>query len=255
MFIRQYPEVFHMKDGMVTLTKPRRNYRQVFHFDPNDGSIAKGDDSLFESPKVQVLISNSPDFANAKPVVLPASDFSVILVLRRILRQALDKGLHVAIVIKQLIDFPHNVQKFVGVTRFELHFFVEKYKDFFDILSPQIDDHSLNDDEKQSSGKMPHRIPTSFCLRINADALYMQSHLIDDVPGRCANRNGTSRLDQHVGRVFRVAKSWGIIDLGNHVHVFFDKSIFRNVSDLQKVFQVSLLMRYFSESAGSLMLR
>ncbi|VDM35492.1 unnamed protein product [Hydatigera taeniaeformis] len=247
VFLRQYPEIFHIKDGMVGLTKPRRNFRQVFQSDTGDGNVATAEDGTAETLKVEVVISNSNDFANVKTVTLPASDFSVILVLRRILRQAGEDGLHVALVIKQIIEFPYNVQKIVGLTRFELHSFVEKYREFFDILPLPVDGSSTNGEDKQVDLKTSCKIPKSFCLRINANALYMRSRILDNSPTQNGSGKDPSRLKQHVGRVFRVAKSWGIIDLGNHVHVFFDKSIFRNVSDLQKVFQVSVMVsKYFS---------
>jgi hypothetical protein len=52
-------------------------------------------------------------------------------------------------------------------------------------------------------------------------------------------------LNNRSGRVFHVAKLWGIIDLGRHEHVFFDKSIFRHVDDLQKHFKVNEIL-YFN---------
>ena len=245
IFLRQYPEIFHLKDGTVGLAKPRRSFRQVFQSDPNDTNFAATEDGLPKSPRVEVVVSNSPDFTKSKRFTLPATDFSVILVLRRILRQAGEKGLHVAVVIKQLIEFPYNVQKLIGLTRFELHSFVEIYKEFFDVLPLKPYVTSQNDDEKQVDSKVGCKIPTSFCLRISSDALHMRSRLLDLPSTQCANGRDASKLEQHVGRVFRVAKSWGIIDLGDHVHVFFDKSIFRNVSDLQKVFQVGILFYTF----------
>ena len=40
------------------------------------------------------------------------------------------------------------------------------------------------------------------------------------------------------GKIFHVAKLWGIIDLGEHEHVFFDRSIMKQpIDDLQKHFQ------------------
>lgn len=236
VFLRQYPEVFHLKEGMVGLAKPRRNCRQVFQSESNDPNRTSTCENPSEVLKVEVVISSTPNFTDPKPIILPASDFSVILVIRRILRQAGEKGLHVAVVIRQLIDFPYNVQKLVGLTRFELHAFVEKYNEFFDILPLSTDGTTSNSGETDISVK----ISTSFCLRINANAVHMRSRILDtNFIGQPTNGKNASRLEQHVGRVFRVAKSWGIIDLGDHVHVFFDKSIFRNVSDLQKVFQVS----------------
>ncbi|KAL5970974.1 hypothetical protein TSMEX_001281 [Taenia solium] len=244
VFLRQYPEVFHIKEGMVGLTRPRRNFRQVFQSDTGDGNIATAEDGTAETLKMEVVISNSTDFTNAKTLTLPASDLSVILVLRRILRQAGENGLHVALVIKQIIEFPYNVQKLVGLTRFELHSFVEKYREFFDILPLQVDESSSSGEDKQVDLKMSCKIPKSFCLRINADALHMRSRILDHSSGQHGNGRDSSRLKQHVGRIFRVAKSWGIIDLGNHVHVFFDKSIFRNISDLQKVFQPNEMVHF-----------
>lgn len=246
-FLRQYPEVFHLKDGMVRLTKPRRNHRYVFPTDSTEGNNTSAEDGYCnpqEVPKVEVVISTSSEFSDSKPAILPASDFSVILILRRILRPSGSKGFHVAIVIKQLIEFPYDVQKIIGLTRFELRAFVEKYKDFFDILPNSPIDSSMSSEDTTIESKTPFKIPTSFCVRINPDASHMRSRLVDYTWCRDASGKDASRLEQHVGRVFRVAKSWGIIDLGNHVHVFFDKSIFRNVSDLQKVFQVSVALFY-----------
>lgn len=41
------------------------------------------------------------------------------------------------------------------------------------------------------------------------------------------------------GKIFHVAKLWGIIDLGEHEHVFFDRSIMQKpMDDLQKHFQI-----------------
>uniref|UniRef100_A0A0X3NUE4 Egal-1 winged helix domain-containing protein n=1 Tax=Schistocephalus solidus TaxID=70667 RepID=A0A0X3NUE4_SCHSO len=245
-FLRQYPDVFHLKDGSVGLSKSKRNSHHKHQNEDrgNYASASPNDQCVFPNGilKVEVLLSSSTDFTNAMSCILPASEFSVILVLRRILRPAFSNGLHVALVIKELIAFPYDMKKIIGLTRFELHAFLDKYKQFFDILCPSTEDQFAGEVEPEN-GKMHHRIPTSFCVRINANAWNMQSRLLDSRP-ELSNSKDPSRLSQHVGRVFRVAKSWGIIDLGNHVHVFFDKSIFRNVFDLQKVFQPNELV-YF----------
>ena len=45
-------------------------------------------------------------------------------------------------------------------------------------------------------------------------------------------------LNGRKGKIFHVAKLWGIIDLGKHEHVFFDKSIMRRpVEDLSKEYR------------------
>ncbi|KAL7060636.1 hypothetical protein AAHC03_09175 [Spirometra sp. Aus1] len=245
-FLRQYPEVFHLKDGSVGLAKLKRNSHHKHQNEDrgNYAGAAPNDQGVFPNGilKVEVLLSSSTDFTSSTSCILPASEFSVILVLRRILRPAFSKGLHVALVIKELIAFPYDMKKIIGLTRFELHAFLDKYKQFFDILCPSTEDQ-LTGEVEPEGGRPQHRTPTSFYVRINANAWNMQSRLLDTRP-ELPNGKDPSRLSQHVGRVFRVAKSWGIIDLGNHVHVFFDKSIFRNVFDLQKVFQPNELV-YF----------
>jgi len=50
---------------------------------------------------------------------------------------------------------------------------------------------------------------------------------------------GTRTLNGRKGKIFHVAKLWGIVDLGKHEHVFFDKSIMKKpIDDLQKEFKV-----------------
>ena len=47
------------------------------------------------------------------------------------------------------------------------------------------------------------------------------------------------------GKIFHVAKLWGIIDLGDHEHVFFDRSIMqRPMEDLQKYFQIGEILSF-----------
>ena len=53
-------------------------------------------------------------------------------------------------------------------------------------------------------------------------------------------------LSDRKGKVFHVAKLWGIIDLGKHEHVFFDKSIMKKpIDDLQKDYKVGEIL-YFN---------
>ncbi len=52
-------------------------------------------------------------------------------------------------------------------------------------------------------------------------------------------------LSGRKGKIFHVAKLWGIIDLGKHEHVFFDKSIMkRPLEDLQKDFRVGETLNF-----------
>jgi hypothetical protein len=52
-------------------------------------------------------------------------------------------------------------------------------------------------------------------------------------------------LTSRKGKIFHVAKLWGIIDLGKHEHVFFDRSIYsKDCEDLQHDFQVGEILNF-----------
>lgn len=52
-------------------------------------------------------------------------------------------------------------------------------------------------------------------------------------------------LNNHKGPVYHLAKLWGIVDLGRHEHVFFDRSILPDgYDDLSKSFKISEILRF-----------
>jgi hypothetical protein len=49
------------------------------------------------------------------------------------------------------------------------------------------------------------------------------------------------------GKIFHVAKLWGIIDLGEHEHVFFDRSIMRRpMDDLQRHYHTGEMLSFYA---------
>lgn len=56
---------------------------------------------------------------------------------------------------------------------------------------------------------------------------------------------GYRTLNNHKGPVYHLAKLWGIVDLGRHEHVFFDRSILPDgYDDLAKRFKMGEILRF-----------
>lgn len=56
---------------------------------------------------------------------------------------------------------------------------------------------------------------------------------------------GYRTLSNHKGPVYHLAKLWGIVDLGRHEHVFFDRSILPDgYDDLAKNFKIGEILRF-----------
>lgn len=64
------------------------------------------------------------------------------------------------------------------------------------------------------------------------------------------DENEDEFMKQGIGTVYHVAKLWGIIDLGDHEHVFFDRSILESdILDLQAEYKVGDELNFFAFAA------
>lgn len=64
------------------------------------------------------------------------------------------------------------------------------------------------------------------------------------------DENEDEFMKQGIGIVYHVAKLWGIIDLGNHEHVFFDRSILESdILDLQADYKVGDKLNFLAFAA------
>ncbi|VDL59958.1 unnamed protein product [Hymenolepis diminuta] len=110
---------------------------------------------------------------------------------------------------QEFISAPVNVRNTVGLTRVEVTGFLEKFSQLFVTENNACKNQVL---DKSS---------TTFVISDTTSA------------------NGRSiSLINKKGIAYCVCKSWGIIDLGQHEHVFFDRSLFKHVENLTKHFTV-----------------
>ncbi|PAA68941.1 hypothetical protein BOX15_Mlig014738g1 [Macrostomum lignano] len=160
---------------------------------------------------------------------MPAAEFKAVEFVRRVLDRAATRtggGLPLAqlfAVISRSGDSAEAARNFIGWTQLELEEFLRKRPRLFNL-------NSTGPDAMVSNGSAFGRNEFQRrSLRLSSQS--SSSTTADPPPPRS--------LSNRRGRVFHCAKLWGIIDLGRHEHVFFDRSIFKHVDDLQKYFKVN----------------
>ena len=162
-----------------------------------------------------VASSQSSPFVNNKKLPIAgtnANEYKALVYLKDVLEKNGAMKLHSLTV--YLSKAPESTQNAVGWTKMEMEDFLRKYSNIFSISAEEI--VALNRDTKilpLATGNYP--LPPSY--------------------------NGRTLCGQ--GKIYHVAKLWGIIDLGKHEHVFFDRSIMkRPMEDLQKEFHVGEML-------------
>ncbi|CDS40438.1 expressed conserved protein [Echinococcus multilocularis] len=170
---------------------------------------------------------------------MSANEYRAIMFLRKVLAKKGGAPGQAGLSYMQLMQIlsakaPETVQSAIGWTKVELEEFILQHPIFFEV-------HACTDANKTHSGNNVTwaRVETSeqsTTLVTNRRVLKMINIVIT---GNKSLDSGIRTMTNRCGRVFHVAKLWGIIDLGKHEHVFFDKSILKYVDDLQKHFKVN----------------
>ncbi|VDM17246.1 unnamed protein product [Hydatigera taeniaeformis] len=170
---------------------------------------------------------------------MSANEYRAIMFLRKVLSKKGGAPGQAGLSYLQLMQIlsskaPETVQSAIGWTKVELEEFILQHPIFFEV-------HGCTEPNKAQpgvgvtwTGAEASEQPTA--LVTNRRVLKMINIVIT---GNKPPDSGLRAMTNRCGRVFHVAKLWGIIDLGKHEHVFFDKSILKYVDDLQKHFKVN----------------
>ena len=145
------------------------------------------------------------------PVTMTANEYKAVMFVKDVLER---RGpLTIAALSAQAVPSTESVKTTLGSTSSEFSAFVRKHPGIFEVDGEVI---SLVKNAKLSviiTGSRPAAPPPA-------------------APAAPPGRSLTGK-----GKIFHVAKLWGIIDLGEHEHVFFDRSIMRRpMDDLQRHF-------------------
>ncbi len=156
-------------------------------------------------------VSFTSDFSSGPkrraPVTMTANEYKAVMFLKDIIEKK--GGIRTHNITGHFSQAPEGVRNTIGWTKMELEEFLKKNAAMFHVSEDEV--VTLHKNAKMNviiTGSKP--------------------------PGQSV-RTLTARK----GKIFHVAKLWGIIDLGKHEHVFFDKSIMkRPIDDLQKEYKV-----------------
>lgn len=162
---------------------------------------------------------------------MTADEYAAIEFVRKFVERATKRGdsgqgTPIQLLVTALGDEDNDsVRRTIGWTLTELEAFLKKHSAFFELTYST--DPSLPDS--------PARLASVANRRLSRNA-----HII--IAGGTGPRDDPCvsgrTMTNRCGRIFHVVKLWGIIDLGRHEHVFFDKSLLKHVDDLSKYFHV-----------------
>ncbi|VEL35413.1 unnamed protein product [Protopolystoma xenopodis] len=205
--------------------------------------------SSLPQPQVEVSFIGNPvttlaegDSLVPDSIILPLVEYNAVMLLRRFLARVGSRGTHPGFILRRLVKAPLDIRESIGWTRVELHEFLLKHDRFFELLPTSLNLVIQDEEDKANGSNYSFRESASsthsadYLVRLVPRARRLRARLLS--PDKSSNKETDKTLFGRQGTIFHVAKLWGIIDLGQHEHVFFDKSIFRNVEDLLKHFHI-----------------
>nr|CDS31804.1 conserved hypothetical protein [Hymenolepis microstoma] len=145
-------------------------------------------------------------------IIMSVADYIAAMWLRQAiekLERNEEKSVPLDNLMHEFVSAPVNIRNTVGQTRVEVNGFLEKFSQLFEI------------EKNVCKNQVLDKSSTTFVI---SDTTSANGHNISLI-----NKKGVA---------YCVCKSWGIIDLGQHEHVFFDRSLFKHVENLTKHFTV-----------------
>lgn len=258
-WLERHPLIFEVRGDLVTL-KDNINYSAVnpageslelenVHFSSNPRYSAgdfnprlSGSDQLPRTPKAKrrpksieippnspkPSIPRTPSFtsqnqpqtltpvsAKAGPATMTANEYKAVMFLKGIIEKKGDMKLNG--LTGHFSQAPESLRNTIGWSKPELEKFVRSHANIF----------VISEDETVSVIKN---------ARLNVI-----------ITGSRPSANSVKAGKTGKGRVYHVAKLWGIIDLGKHEHVFIDRTIFgKHIDDLNKLLTVGEMVCFDS---------
>lgn len=223
---KYYPRLFQNSNS--SLSKSSRKMRPMSVYIPSSGPLQQDNYGISDYLNVHQVSQEAIEIhTNSKPcfnlqnshkkssqtVLITLADYLAIMWLRQTIASLSSDSSNQLISLisltKELINAPINIRNTIGWTQIEAMEFLKNFDQMFDV------------DE------------------VNCKSRYLREQSLTFVITDSNNTNSLS-LTNKKGIVFCVSRSWGIIDLGQHEHVFFDRSLFRHINDLTQHFNVSL---------------
>lgn len=171
--------------------------------------------SLNRTPSFTSPLLQTPVSAKSGPATMTANEYKAVMFLKGIIEKKGDMKLNG--LTGHFSQAPESLRNTIGWSKPELEKFVRSHANIF----------VISEDETVSVIKN---------ARLNVI-----------ITGSRPSANPTKAGKQGKGRVYHVAKLWGIIDLGKHEHVFIDRTIFgKQIDDLNKLLTVGEMVCFDS---------
>lgn len=227
LFLLRYPMIFQLQGELVGLSDKIRTQWSGSQFisgkrKPRPLSFHGTEDprkAPAERSQLPMHLQTSPAVpedpltrncnAQKSTIALSIEDCKALLWLKYTVAQSQKQPMPFASLLSAISCAPKSVPSSIGWTQIELLEFLRKYNKIFD-----LDDVS-HDITQQPTNSL---------------------HLM--IVNKTTSSEDSNVLLAKRGCIFCVNRLWGIIDLGFHEHVFFDRSLFKHVTDLSKHFQV-----------------
>ncbi|KAL7063527.1 hypothetical protein AAHC03_01828 [Spirometra sp. Aus1] len=256
---------------------PGFRFESIFSAAPKTGPIGQSSDTGINSSRQQQQNSSSSrqldqkrpgggsggyevgtENSNSICIRMSGNEYRAVMFLRKVLAKRGGAPGQPGLSYTQLMQIlsvkaPESVQSAIGWTKIELEEFINQHAIFFEVHQVVPADVLNGPESDQSpvvtSAVSSQKRKTTETSETPASPLVTNRRVLKMIniviTGNRPADVGTRTLTNRCGRIFHVAKLWGIIDLGRHEHVFFDKSILKYVDDLQKHFKVDELL-YFN---------
>ncbi|KAH3880146.1 uncharacterized protein LOC127877346 isoform X2 [Dreissena polymorpha] len=175
--------------------------------------------SLNRTPSFTMQNLSTPLSAKSGPATMTANEYKAVMFLKGIIEKKGDMKLNG--LTGHFSQAPESLRNTIGWSKPELEKFVCSHPNIF----------VISEDETVSVIKN---------ARLNVI-----------ITGSRPSSNPAKAGKQGKGRVYHVAKLWGIIDLGKHEHVFIDRTIFgKQIDDLNKLLTVGEMVCFDSIPAA-----
>ncbi|XP_064632407.1 uncharacterized protein LOC135490815 isoform X2 [Lineus longissimus] len=169
---------------------------------------------LPKTPNMTPLATpTTPSTNKPGPITMTANEYKAVMYIKSIIEKKGKIKLHnLTGHFSQAVE---SVRNTIGWTKTELEEFLMKNQNMF----------TIDEEEYVGIKKTP------------------KLHVI--ITGSRPQGQSAQTLTNRRGKIFHVAKLWGIIDLGKHEHVFFDRSIYtQQCEDLQRDFQIGEMLNF-----------
>ena len=162
---------------------------------------------------VSFAMPMTPGSRRRAPVTMTANEYKAVMFLKDIIEKK--GGIRMHNITGHFSQAPEGVRNTIGWTKMELEEFLKKNAAMFHVSEDEL------------------------------VTLHKNAKMNVIITGSRPQGQNIRTLSGRKGKIFHVAKLWGIIDLGKHEHVFFDKSIMkRPIDDLQKEYRVGEILNF-----------